>query len=113
MIVVAEAMRGIGGTFISGALDAWIADEIGPDAAAARLPALRAGSPARRAGRHGCRHRAGDDRLGLPIAIGGALILALAVSWCGDARARLHASRPRRPGGSWHAMPGRRAPAPV
>jgi DHA3 family tetracycline resistance protein-like MFS transporter len=33
-IVVAEALRGVGGTFTSGALEAWIADEIGQDAAA-------------------------------------------------------------------------------
>lgn len=30
-IIVAEIIRGIGETFISGAVDAWIADEVGPD----------------------------------------------------------------------------------
>jgi DHA3 family tetracycline resistance protein-like MFS transporter len=79
VIVVAEAMRGVGGTFISGALDAWIADEIGPDAAAraylrfAQVRQLGAllGTIAGTA--------LATVALGLPIAVGGGLILLLAV----------------------------------
>jgi DHA3 family tetracycline resistance protein-like MFS transporter len=69
----------VGGTFISGALDAWIADEIGPDAAAhaylrfAQVRQLGAlvGTLVGTA--------LATVALGLPIAVGGALILALAL----------------------------------
>jgi DHA3 family tetracycline resistance protein-like MFS transporter len=79
-IVAAEVLRGIGGTFTSGALEAWIADEIGEGAAAAaylryaqarQLGAL-AGTVVGVA--------LGAVALALPVAIGGAAMLGWAYS---------------------------------
>jgi DHA3 family tetracycline resistance protein-like MFS transporter len=78
-IVAAEVLRGVGGTFTSGALEAWIADEIGEGAAAAAY--LRY-AQARQLGA-----LAGTVvgvalaavALSLPVAIGGAAMLGLGV----------------------------------
>src|SRR2546422_5715988 len=79
VIMVAEALRGVGGTFISGALDAWIADEIGPDAAArAYLRFAQVRQLGALVGTFAGTALA-TVALGLPIALGGGLILALAV----------------------------------
>ena len=77
VIVFAEALRGIGATFTSGALEAWIAGEIGEDAAA---PAYLRYAQVRQMGA-----LAGtvigvalaSVLLPLPIVIGGAAMLAL------------------------------------
>ena len=76
-IVVAEALRGVGGTFTSGALEAWIADEIGQEAAA---PAYLRYAQLRQAGALvGTLLGVGlaGLSLGLPVLLGGGLMVAL------------------------------------
>jgi DHA3 family tetracycline resistance protein-like MFS transporter len=74
-ILAAEAVRGLGGTFVSGALDAWIADEIGEVSAARAY--LRYAQIRQIGALLGTFVGTGlaTIALGLPIAIGGVLIL--------------------------------------
>jgi DHA3 family tetracycline resistance protein-like MFS transporter len=78
-IVVAEALRGVGGTFTSGALEAWIADEIGQEAAA---PAYLRYAQLRQVGALiGTLVGVGlaSLSLNLPVLLGGALMVALSL----------------------------------
>jgi DHA3 family tetracycline resistance protein-like MFS transporter len=78
-IVLAEVLRGIGATFTSGALEAWIADEIGEDrAAGAYLRYAQARQLGALAGTAVGVGLAGIA-LGLPVVVGGAGMLALGV----------------------------------
>jgi MFS transporter, DHA3 family, tetracycline resistance protein len=79
-IVLAETLRGIGGTFTSGALEAWIADEIGEAAAA---PAYLRYAQSRQAGALAgtvVGVGLGSVALYLPVLIGGACMVALGIA---------------------------------
>ena len=79
IIILAEIVRGIGETFISGAESAWIADEVGEERMA--LAFLRQ-SQMRRIGRFigiGVAVTLGSISLTLPIILGGALQMALSL----------------------------------
>lgn len=77
IVVVAEIIRGIGWTFISGAEEAWIADEVGTEAMG-RLH-LRAGRISRAAGLAaiGISVLLANIALNLPYLVGGGLIISL------------------------------------
>jgi MFS transporter, DHA3 family, tetracycline resistance protein len=78
-IILAETLRGIGGTFTSGALEAWIADEIGEGAAA---PAYLRFAQARQAGALAgtvVGVGLGSIALHLPVVIGGACMVTLGI----------------------------------
>jgi DHA3 family tetracycline resistance protein-like MFS transporter len=79
-ILLAEMVRGVGETCISGALPAWIADEIGEDKAARAY--LRASQVRRMASLAGiaCGAMLGSLHLALPVGLGGALLALLAVA---------------------------------
>ena len=79
LVLLAAVIRGVGDTFISGALDAWIADEVGEEHLAQAY--LRYGQ-ARRVGFFagiGVGVALASIQLGLPILVGGVLILVLAL----------------------------------
>jgi len=78
-VVLAEIIRGVGWTFISGAREAWIADEIGTDRLGALL--LRAGKIDRAMGIVGIGLSVGltTIALNLPFLVGGLMHAALAV----------------------------------
>ena len=78
-IMLCQVIWGVGITFVSGATDAWLADEVG-EAVAARLY-LR-GTQASQLGAligTGASVALGSIRLNLPIVLGGALIVGLGV----------------------------------
>jgi DHA3 family tetracycline resistance protein-like MFS transporter len=79
IIIVAEIIRGIGETFMSGAESAWIADEIGEERMA--LAFLRHGQMSRigRFAGIGVAIVLGSISLQLPIILGGALQIALSL----------------------------------
>jgi DHA3 family tetracycline resistance protein-like MFS transporter len=110
VIVVAEALRGVGSTFINGALEAWIADEIGEGPAAAaylRFAQVRqigalVGTVVGTA--------LATIYLGLAIGAGGALILVLGVGLIVVMPERGFTPHHLEPGerrGSWHVMTAR------
>ncbi len=76
-IVAAEVLRGVGATFTSGALEAWIADEIGEEAAAAAY--LRYAQACQLGALAGTLVGVGlaSIALSLPVLIGGAAMLGL------------------------------------
>ncbi len=76
-ILLAEVIRGIGETFISGALEAWIADEVGEERAGAAF--LRGAQVSQAAGLAGILLGAGlaTLRLNLPVLLGGASLILL------------------------------------
>jgi DHA3 family tetracycline resistance protein-like MFS transporter len=78
-ILLAEAVRGLGHTFESGALDAWLADELGEDRVGSAY--ARAGQVAQIAGLVGTGLSVGLSyvSLQLPVLLGGALLVALGV----------------------------------
>jgi DHA3 family tetracycline resistance protein-like MFS transporter len=78
-IVAAEVLRGVGATFTSGALEAWIADEIGEEAAAAAY--LRYAQARQLGALAGTVAGVGlaSVALSLPIVVGGAAMLGLGV----------------------------------
>lgn len=78
-IIVAEIIRGLGETFLSGALDAWLADEVG-EAQVGRIY-LRSGQIGRVLGLLGAGLGVAlaSVALNLPMLVGGALYLALGV----------------------------------
>lgn len=78
-IVAAEVLRGVGATFTSGALEAWIADVIGEDAAAAAY--LRYAQVRQLGALAGTLAGVGlaSVALSLPVLIGGAAMLGLGV----------------------------------
>ncbi|MGA9531714.1 MAG: MFS transporter, partial [Anaerolineales bacterium] len=78
-VLTAQIVLGIGWTFTSGALDAWIADEIGPDHVG---PAFLRGSQFFMAGNLGGIPLAvllGTSQVFLPILLGGGVLVALAI----------------------------------
>jgi DHA3 family tetracycline resistance protein-like MFS transporter len=78
-ILLAELIRGIGETFVSGAFDAWIADEVGEERAGrAYLRASQLGYLCSFLG-IGLGALLGSWQLNFPIYLGGGLILGLAV----------------------------------
>lgn len=78
-ILVAEFVRGIGETFLSGALDAWLADEVGEDRVGGVL--IRASQVDRVMSLVGLAVGAalGSQQTNWPVLLGGALFLALGV----------------------------------
>jgi DHA3 family tetracycline resistance protein-like MFS transporter len=78
-IIAAEIIRGLGETFLSGALDAWLADEVGEGEVGAIY--LRSGQIGRVMGLIGAGLGVGlaSIALNLPMLIGGGLYLALGV----------------------------------
>ena len=103
-ILLAEVIRGIGETFISGALEAWIADEIGEEAFGRVF--LR-GSQVRNAGSL-CGMFLGvglaSIRLNLPVVLGGSLIVGLGVLLILVMPEHGFKSAPRGERQSWQAM---------
>lgn len=79
-ILLAEAIRGLGTTFVSGALEAWIADEVGPDRVGRVY--LRAGQVGQVGSFAGIVAGAGlaTLQLNLPIVLGGGLMMGLALA---------------------------------
>lgn len=104
VIAVAEFMRGVGRTAVNGALEAWIADEIGDHAATAAF--VRYGQVRQVAGLAGTALGAGVATIGLgmPLAVGGVGLLAmvafLVVAMPEAPRERRHQADH----GSWHVM---------
>lgn len=78
-IISAEIVRGLGETFLSGALDAWLADEVGEEQVGQLY--LRSGQIGRVLGLFGAGLGVGlaSIALNLPMLIGGGLYLALGV----------------------------------
>ncbi len=77
-LMVAQVVWGIGATFISGAADAWIADEMGPEAAGrAYLRAAQIGQVTGLVG-IGLSAVLGSFQIALPIVLGGGLFVLLA-----------------------------------
>ncbi len=76
-IGVGQMVFGIGGTFISGALDAWIADEVGEERV--RQAYLRYGQVRQLGGLAGLGIGVGlaSIELALPVVLGGALMIGL------------------------------------
>lgn len=79
MVLLAETIRGVGETFLSGALDAWLADEVGPENVAGIY--LRSGQINRAAGIVGAVLSAGlaSVAINLPILAGAAIYLVMGV----------------------------------
>lgn len=79
MILLAQVVRGLGQTFLSGALTAWITDEVGEaQASAALLRGAQAGQLGGLAG-NGLSAGLASLYVGLPILLGGLLLTGLAV----------------------------------
>lgn len=78
-LLLAEMVRGVGETFLSGAKDAWIADEVGGEAVGGIF--LRTNQVRQIAGLAGILASVGlaSIRLNLPYLVGGALYLTLTV----------------------------------
>lgn len=104
VIAAAELLRGLGRTFVNGALEAWIADELGEARAGPAF--VRAGQVRQVAGLVGTLVGAGiaTVTLGLPLVLGGAgllaMVLFLVFAMPESPRARLSGSER----GSWHVM---------
>jgi DHA3 family tetracycline resistance protein-like MFS transporter len=79
MVLLAETIRGVGETFLSGALDAWLADEVGPENVAGVY--LRSGQINRGVGIAGALLSAGlaSIAINLPILAGGGIYLAMGI----------------------------------
>ncbi len=78
-ILLAEVIRGVGETFISGALQAWVADEVGEERV--RYTFLRGGQVRSVGGLLGIfvGVALASYRLNLPVAVGGLLLIGLSV----------------------------------
>ena len=103
-ILLAEFIRGVGETFISGALPAWIADEIGEDRAADAF--LRAGQVAQIGALAGLVAGVGLGTLSLrlPIVLGGAALIGVALGLALLMPERGFRPTPRGERTSWQAM---------
>jgi DHA3 family tetracycline resistance protein-like MFS transporter len=79
VVLVGQVVSGIGYTFISGATDAWIADEVGEEHLAQVF--MRAGQVGRALGIAGAIASIGlaSINLALPIALGGSLLASLSI----------------------------------
>jgi DHA3 family tetracycline resistance protein-like MFS transporter len=106
VIAAAELMRGLGRTFVNGALEAWIADELGERRVAPAF--IRASQVKQVAGLVGTGIGAGIATigLGLPLVVGGVGLLAMVVflvfAMPETARSRVADGGGER--GSWHVM---------
>jgi DHA3 family tetracycline resistance protein-like MFS transporter len=106
VVLLAEAIRGVGETFLSGATDAWLADEVGEDAVGRVYQ--RAAQLDRAVAILGTVASVGlaSVALNLPVLIGGALYLALGVFLICCMPERGFQPTPREERGSWRAMFG-------
>jgi DHA3 family tetracycline resistance protein-like MFS transporter len=102
-VLLAEVVAGVGETFLSGATDAWLADEVG-EAAVGRiyLRAAQVGRGARLAG-IGASVGLASIQLSLPIVLAGALYLALGVFLALCMPERGFTPTPRAERASWRA----------
>ncbi|MBK9713681.1 MAG: MFS transporter [Kouleothrix sp.] len=105
-VLAAEAIRGVGETFLSGATDAWLADEVGEDQVGRVY--LRAVQLGRAVGILGVLASVGlaSVHLALPVVLGGALYLALGVFLALCMPERGFRPAPRAGRASWRAMLG-------
>jgi DHA3 family tetracycline resistance protein-like MFS transporter len=103
-VLAAEAIRGVGETFLSGATDAWLADEVG-EAEVGRIY-LRAAQINRAVGILGILASVGLASLwlALPVVLGGGLYLALGVFLLAFMPERGFTPAPRDERGSWRAL---------
>jgi DHA3 family tetracycline resistance protein-like MFS transporter len=103
-ILLAEVIRGVGETFISGAMDAWIADEVGEDKVGRVY--LRGGQMGQVGALVGTFVGVGlaSIRLNLPVILGGALIVGLGVFLVIAMPERGFKPTPRGERTSWQAM---------
>jgi DHA3 family tetracycline resistance protein-like MFS transporter len=103
-VMVAEAISGVGETFLSGATDAWLADEVGEEHVGRVY--LRAAQFNRAVGIAGIVAGAGlaSVRLNLPIVVGGVLYIALGVFLALAMPERGFRPTPRAERASWRAM---------
>jgi DHA3 family tetracycline resistance protein-like MFS transporter len=103
-VLIAEAIRGVGETFLSGATDAWLADEVGEAEVGAVY--LRSAQINRIVGILGVLASVGlaSLQLNLPVVIGGALYLALGVFLALGMPERGFSPTPRAERGSWQTM---------
>ncbi len=106
VIAGAELLRGVGRTFINGALEAWIADEIGERRVGAAF--IRNTQIKQIAGVVGTAVGAGiaTIALGLPLLIGGLGLLALTAGLVVVMPEHNHRRAPRDERGSWHVVVG-------
>jgi DHA3 family tetracycline resistance protein-like MFS transporter len=105
-VLLAEVIAGIGETFLSGATDAWLADEVGEQAVGAIY--LRAAQVSRAARLAGIAASAGvaSIQLSLPIVLAGALYLALGVFLALCMPEQAFTPTPRAERASWRAALG-------
>ncbi|MBK9942709.1 MAG: MFS transporter [Kouleothrix sp.] len=105
-VLAAEAIRGVGETFLSGATDAWLADEVGEEQVGRVY--LRAAQVGRVVGILGVLASVGlaSVQLALPVVLGGALYLALGVFLALCMPERGFRPAPREERASWRAMLG-------
>jgi DHA3 family tetracycline resistance protein-like MFS transporter len=103
-VLIAEAIRGVGETFLSGATDAWLADEVG-EAEVGRVY-LRAAQIGRVVGILGVLASVGlaSLQLNLPVVIGGAIYLGLGAFLVVGMPERGFSPTPAAERGSWRAM---------
>jgi DHA3 family tetracycline resistance protein-like MFS transporter len=103
-ILLAEVIRGVGETFISGALEAWIADEVGEEAFGRVY--LRGGQVRNVGSLGGMFLGVGLSslQLNMPVVLGGALTIGLAVFLILVMPERGFKSAPRGERQSWQAM---------
>lgn len=105
-VLAAEAIRGVGETFLSGATDAWLADEVGEEQVGRAY--LRAAQVGRGVGILGVLASVGlaSVQLALPVILGGALYLALGVFLALYMPERGFRPAPQAERASWRAMFG-------
>ncbi len=103
-IVLAEVIRGVGETFISGALDAWIADEIGPERVGRAF--LRASQIGQVSGVLGTFVAAGLSlfALNIPVLLGGIALIGLSIFLLFSMPENGFKPVPRGERNSWQAM---------
>jgi len=105
-VLLAEAIAGVGETFLSGATDAWLAGELG-EAGVGRVY-LRSAQINRAAGLAGIAISAGlaSIQLNLPLLVGGALYLALGLCLALRMPERGFQPAPREERATWGALLG-------
>ena len=103
-LLLAEAVRGVGETFVSGAWEAWIADEVGEERAGNAF--IRGSQVSQAAGLLGIGLGTGlaTIRLNLPLVVGGAITVALGLALIFLMPERGFHPTPREERNSWQAM---------
>jgi len=103
-LLLAEAVRGVGETFMSGAWEAWIADEVGEERAGNVF--IRGSQVSQAAGLLGIGLGTGlaTIRLNLPLVVGGAITVALGLALIFLMPERGFHPTPREERNSWRAM---------